>query len=83
MSADPDDEVIDLTSSPDADAISTDSLPRIPNSLSRRYRQGGATFTANRHGVFEVRNADVVPIFANLAMLTLLLFLAHYQEEED
>lgn len=53
MSADPDDEVIDLTSSPNADAISTDSLPRIPNSLSRRYRQGGATFTANRHGVFE------------------------------
>ncbi|KAM0360017.1 hypothetical protein ACHAP4_003639 [Fusarium culmorum] len=53
MSADPDDEVVDLTSSPNAGAISTDSLPRIPNSLSRRYRQGGATFTANRHGVFE------------------------------
>ncbi|GKU20778.1 unnamed protein product [Fusarium langsethiae] len=44
-------EVFDLTDN--ANDLSSQSLPRIPNSLSRRCRQGGATFTANCHGVFE------------------------------
>jgi hypothetical protein len=65
-------EVFDLTDN--SNDLSSQSLPRIPNSLSRRYRQGGATFTANRHGVFEVRNADVFPMFFILGMLTFVSF---------
>lgn len=53
---------VDLSSNA-GDALSQ-HLPHNPNSGSRRrYKTGGATFTANRQGVFEVRYADVVQTF--------------------
>jgi hypothetical protein len=78
-------EILDLTADTD-DESNQPLLPPIPvtnsdsnsnsnsNSLPRRYRQGGATFTANPQGCFEVRIADVVPMLFNLSLLTFVSF---------
>ena len=59
----------------DADeAASSISGQKRNSSLGRRYKTNFTTFTANRHGIFEVRYAYVVPTGFNLTILTFSFF---------
>jgi hypothetical protein len=66
-------DAVNLSADTD-EASSSISEQKRNSSLGRRYRTNFTTFTANRHGVFEVRYAYVVPTGFNLTILTFLFF---------